>query len=749
MDATSFVGRRHELAQLRDRLTAARAVTVTGLGGLGKTRLAVQTARENARRFADGVVLVALTGTDVSMPVADLVAQALGIREMSARASRDALTEFLCSKRMLVILDACETQLERCADLVEHLLSAAPDVRIIATSRLPLQVAGEEVFPLRPLTVEQPRAGSSDAYELLKARAAVIPGAALTEQDVASGVALCRRLDGIPLAIELAAACLLTLSVTQVIDRLDQRFRLLATRRPGRGQQQVLRAALDGSFELCHPSVRLLWQRLSVFAGEFDLAAVEEVCCGDDLPAPDLPHHLGALLEQSVVMRLPGVTPRFLLLDTIREYGALRLGESLETATYRDRHRRFYAKQAAHAEQAWNGADQRSWLDEIRHSQADIWAALDSYLDDEDPEAVCAGVIMASQLWFFWIAGGRLREGRRYLQRALSRNTPPGQARRRALWACAFVAGTQGDLSSATAMAQECLADATDAGDDDLKACAQETLGMIAAISGDLGAAIRLLTLALDQHGAPGRSPAGLLRTLPCLGITHIMNGDLDDAITIAGRAEDLCRHLGERWQMSYVHYLLALGLRVKGEPEQALAHVHEAIDIKAEFHDVVGLVMCIELLAGLLADRGDGDRATRLLGAAETLWQTFGLPSFGSPFHSAEHAQTEKTIRQSLNADSYRRALGAGQRLDMDTAVALALNREPGPGLPSAAVSRGPHLTPRETQVAELAAAGLSNQEIADRLGIGRRTVESHVENLLRKLGFRTRTQIAAWLAT
>jgi predicted ATPase/DNA-binding CsgD family transcriptional regulator len=748
-DVTSFVGRRRELAELRDQLAAARVVTITGIGGLGKTRLALQLVRENVRRFPDGVVLVALTGSDGSMPVADLVAQALEIREQSTRPCREALTDFLRPKAMLLVLDACEHRLEQCAELVGHLLSGAPEMKILATGRLPLHIDGERVFPLRPLAVDEPRGASSDAFELLRARAGTIPGAGLTERDVADGVALCRRLDGIPLAIELAAACLLTLSVAQIIERLDHRFRLLAGRKPGQVQHEVLLAALDGSFEVCGPAVRLLWQRLSVFAGEFDLAAVEQVCGGDDLPAHDLPHHLGTLVEQSVVMRLPGGdVPRFVLLDTIREYGRLRLDRSVDAIACRDRHRRFYANLAARAEQAWSGPEQRRRLDEIRHSQSDVWAALDAYLDDDDPAAVSAGAMMAAGLWFFWIAGGRLREGRRYLQRALSRHTQPDQARRRTLWACAFVAGTQGDAGPATAMARECLAAAVEADDSELLACARETLGMIAAISGDLGAAVTQLTQALEHHSAPGRSPAGRLRTLPCLGITHIMDGDVGAAATIAGQAEILCRQLGERWQLSYVHYLLALGLRAKGEPDGAMAHVHDAIEIKAEFQDVVGLVMCIELLAGLLADRGDGHRAAHLLGASESLWDTFGLPSFGSPFHSAERAQTEKTAQDLLGAVRYRRALGDGRDLGMEATVAFALNREPVSEDPPTLHDCGPRLTSRESQVAGLVAEGLSNQEIADRLGIGRRTVESHVENLLRKLGFRTRTQIAAWMA-
>lgn len=748
-DVTSFVGRRHELARLRDLLADARAVTVTGVGGLGKSRLALQAARDSVRRFADGVLLVALTGADRSTPVVELAVQALEIREQSARPPREALTGFLATRTMLVVLDACEHRVDECAEFVGHVLAAAPGVRVLTTGRLPLHVAGERILPLAPLAVDRPGGVSSDAFDLFTARAETTPGVCLTERDRADAVALCRRLDGIPLAIELAAACLLTLSVGQIIDRLDHRFRLLAARRPGRAHEEVLRAALDGSFEVCHPSVRLLWQRLSVFADEFDISAVEAVCCGDELPVHDLPHHLAALVEQSVVVRVPGEVPRFLLLDTIREYGSLRLGDSAEATDCRDRHRRFYALRAARAEEAWNGPDQCRRLDEIHHDQGNLWAALDAYLDDDDPAAVSAGAVMAADLWFFWIAGGRLRDGRRYLQRALSRHTRADHARRRALWAAAFVAGTQGDLEPATAMARECLAAAVEADDRDLQACAQETLGMIAAIGGDLGTAVTRLTTALECHGADGRSPAGLLRTLPCLGITHIMNGDIDGAMAMAGRAEALCERLGERWQMSYVHYLLALGLRIKGDPDAATARVREAIAIKAEFRDVVGLVMCIELLAGLLADRGDGSRSAHLLGAAESLWQDFGLPSFGSPFHSAEHARTESVARQSLDAVAYRRALTAGRRLGMDEAVAFALDREPATGHPPAAADRGPRLTPRESQVAALAATGLSNQEIADRLGIGRRTVESHVENLLRKLGFRTRTQIAAWMAT
>jgi predicted ATPase/DNA-binding CsgD family transcriptional regulator len=744
-EISSFVGRRRELMQVRAGFTVSRLVTVTGIGGVGKTRVAVQAARTVGRLSPHGTCVVDLSEVDGATPVAEVVAQALGVRDQSPRRHADLLADFLRDRRLLLVLDACERHAKQCGDLADQLLRAAPGLRILATSRVPLYVAGEVVCPVTPLPVDVPGKTGADATELFRARAAALPGGELTDEDLPRVAELCRRLDGIPLAIELAAARLTVLSVPQIIARLDQRFAVLAAHHATVPHHQTLRAALDGSFELCRPAQQLLWMRLSVFAGEFDLAAVEAVCTGADLPVLDVLDQLCALVEHAVVARTAGgAVPRFRLLDTIREYGAERLEERGDTQQYRHRHRDYYATFAAHAEQAWTGPDQLEWFERLRGAHSNLRAALNAYLGD--PAAGAAGADLAARLWFFWIAGGFLQEGRQYLELALARHSEPGPERRRALWAGAFVAGTQGDLDVAGALARQCLTEAIEAGDDELRASALETLGMVAAIGGELDVAVGTLTAALTLFRGLPHFDAGVLRTMPCLGITLVMRGDIDDAMTLARRSHALCRERGERWQLSYVDYLLALGLRARGEPGPATAHVRAAVETKYLFQDIVGLVMCIELLAALATEGGDGERGARLLGAAGSLWSTFGLPTFGSPFHSAEHRLCAEQTRRLLGEAAYARNLTLGQALNLDETVAYALSRAPAEPAPVTAGTTA--LTRRETQIAALIAEGLSNREIADRLTIAKRTADSHVEHILAKLGFRSRSQIAAWMA-
>jgi len=744
-EISSFVGRRRDIIEVRRGFTAARLVTVTGIGGIGKTRVAVRAARTVARLAPDGTWLVSLSELDGPTPVAEVVAQALGIRNQSTRRHADLLAEFLRAKRLLLILDACERHAEECGELSDQLLRAAPGLRILATSRLPLHVAGEHLHPLAPLPVDAPGETTSDATELFRARAAAVPGVELADGDLPQVAELCRRLDGIPLAIELAAARLSLLSTQQITDRLDQRFTILATNRAVVPRHRTLHAAIESTYELCQRPQQLLWARLSVFAGAFDLAAVEAVCAGGELAILDVLQHLGALVEHSVVTRASaGAVPRFQLLDTIREYGGQRLDELGEGQEYRRRYCDYYAALAAQAERAWAGPDQFEWFERLRSEQNNLRAALDTYLDD--PASAATGADLAATLWFFWIAGGFLREGRRYLEQALVLYGQPGRERRRALWVGAFIAGTQGDLDAAEAMAGQCLGEAIEADDDQLRACALETLGMVAAIRGDFDVAVDTLNTALVRFRGLARFDVGVLRTMPCLGITLIMRGDIDDALALARQSHSLCRDRGERWQRSYVDYLIALALRAKGEPEPASTHVLAAIETKHQFRDIVGLVMCIELLAGLAADRDEGARCARLLGAAQSLCHTFGLASSGSSFHSAEQQQCAERTRRLLGEPAYTRNLQLGRALTLDETIAYALSRAPADPVPAAGDE--PVLTRRESQVAALIAEGLSNREIAGRLFIAKRTVDSHVEHILLKLGFRSRTQIAAWMS-
>jgi non-specific serine/threonine protein kinase len=599
--------------------------------------------------------------------------------------------------------------------------------------------------------------------ELLRVRAAAaVPGFELTPENLSAVATLVRRLDGLPLAIELAAVRLRTLTVEQITARLDDRFKLLDGSRTPVRRHQTLRSAIDWSHKLCGPQEQLLWARLTVFSGSFDLAAAERICADEPatgLAVDEIVDRLGALVEKSIVYAVPDTNPyRFRMLDTIRDYGAERLSELGESHTLRRRHRDHYASLVRQAERAWTGHDQVRWFECLRGDYANVWAALDFCLNE--PGELATGQDMAARLWFFWIACGFLREGRHYLEKALAQQDhhPDPQrdlARRKAMWACAFIAGTQGDLDAARELATQCHADASAASDTLLTAYAVETQGMVAAIRGDLDQGVSQLTEALDYYRGLDEIDAGLLRTMPTLGVTLVMRGDLDGALALARECRPLCEAHGELWQRSYVDYLEGLALRGKGDPALATARVRPAVEVKLGFHDIVGLVMCIELLAGCAADLDDGPRAGRLLGATLEIWRMFGLPAFGSPFHSTEHQRSEERARELLGESGFERALQAGRGLSLEEVVAYAVGQSPRseprkaravgarPVAPSTATTP---LTRREAEIADLVAQGLSNRDIAARLVIAKRTVDSHVEHILVKLGFSARTQIAAW---
>jgi len=358
-----------------------------------------------------------------------------------------------------------------------------------------------------------------------------------------------------------------------------------------------------------------------------------------------------------------------------------------------------------------------------------------------EPTEVAAAQELASRLWFFWVACGFLREGRYYLDRALNRGGG-GRPRRWALWACAFVAGSMSDLEIADELAAQCHADAVAAGDLQLAAYADDARALTLAIRGDFDPAIALMQQTLSYYHSLDHVDLGLLRTQPMLGVTLVMRGDLDAALALAPLCEQLCERLGERWQRSYVHYFVGVALRGNDDATGAVRHLTTAIETKHQFHDVYGLIMCFEQLAGAHADLGDGERAARLLGAVEQLQQSYRLRPSGSPFHSGEYQRAAQHARSLLGAGRYETALRQGRAMDLDALVGYVVTSPRSRTKPA-----GDPLTRRERQVADLVGSGLTNREIAARLVVSVRTAESHVQNVMTKLGFTSRTQLAAWV--
>jgi predicted ATPase len=445
---TSFVGRRRELAEARRRMAESRLVTVTGPGGVGKTRLALELAERVGKAFRDGVWVVELATVEEGAAIASAVAAALAVADQSARPAGDKLLDHLHDRQLLLVLDNCEHLLAPVARLVADLLAAAPGLRVLATSREPLGLVGEQVYTLPPLTTpdparKHPPAGivQFEAVQLLIDRArANVPDFAVTAENVEAVVQLCTRLDGIPLAIELAATRLRTLSVSQVRDRLDRRFQLLTGGdRAALPRQQTLRALIDWSYELCSEPERLLWSRLAAFPGGFDLDAAEAVCGFGDLDREDVVDVLDRLVAKSlVVTERSGETVRYGQLMTIRQYAAERLAGTGELPQLKRRQRDHYRGRAVAMVELWCGPGQADALRAMHRDHANLISVLEWSASTRGEER--AGAELAALLRYHWIAGGHLADGRHWLQQLLARLGTPSPERGTALWVAAWVA---------------------------------------------------------------------------------------------------------------------------------------------------------------------------------------------------------------------------------------------------------------------------------------------------------------------
>ncbi|MEQ4725918.1 LuxR C-terminal-related transcriptional regulator [Nonomuraea sp. B19D2] len=752
-DVTGFVGRRQELSQARRLLADTRMLTLIGLGGVGKTRLALRVAAEARRAFRDGVWLVDLAPLQDGELLPRAVADALGLRDESSQRPLSGLAEFLEDKQLLLVLDGCEHLTYAAAMLAGKLLGAAPGLRILATSREILGVEGEQVLSVPPLAVPEPgqpwaALTQSDAVRLFAERgAAVLNGFTVTEANAESVTALCRRLEGIPLAIELAAARLRALSVRQILDRLDIRTPAYRTSVP---RHQTMRAAIGWSYDLCTPQERTLWARLSVFSGEFDLEAAEHVCSGDGLPQEQIFDLVASLLDKSILVRGEYVThARYRLLEIVRQYGSNVLVESGEEMASRRRHRDHFRDLAERAEADWFGPRQAEWVARLRHEHTNLRAALDFCLR-EPGEARHALEIVAA-LWNYWVFfAGSFGEGRHWLERALELDAEPTAARVKALWVDAWFALRQADLTAATPLLDECRELARRLDDRVALAFVAHFSGLTAYLRGDTAGAIGLLREARDRHAANGDQD-GVWMTLFHLVIAYSSVGDDGRADSLAAECLAMCEARSAYLSKSNALWVVGLARWFRGEQDRASALVRSGLKIMRSLDDRWGVAACLEVLAWVEAADGRDERAARLFGAAGMVWQAMGtsLPAL-RPF-AEFHNLCETQLRLSLGQSGYSAAFRRGVELTADQAVDYALEtgaRAPAPRQ-EAEPEEAAALTPRQREVAALIAEGLSNKDIAAKLVIAQRTAEGHVESILTKLGFTSRVQIAAWVSS
>ena len=807
-EPNSFVGRERELVELHELVAVTRALTLCGAGGIGKTRLVQRVLAVLADQFPDGAWFVELA--DLRQPdlVVSRVASAIGVSEEPGRPLLETLADALRPRRLLLALDNCEHLIDACARVCQRLLACSPGLRVIATSREPLRVAAETVWQVPPLSVAPDGAptapGDADTYESIhlfaERAAASLPGFVIGPANVAAVAALCRALDGIPLAIELAAARVRALSVEQIATRLADRFGLLTSgSRTAPTRHRTLRGTIDWSHDLLTTPERVLLRRLSVFAG-WSLEMAEQVCSDEEIPAGDMLDLIAALVDKSLVVREPDALgqARYRLLDTIREYAAARLADSGESATFQRRLRDYVLRLAednlaigmAQIPAPWSAR-----VDVFRRWDVDagnVWQVLSRCLADAEVET---GLRICTAVRPCWIVRGNFAEGGERLDSFLALDTPGVAAQFRG---AALVGRAQLALSSDPALAESLAEQGLElcraAEDGFWTASALNLLAEIALHTGrsDAAASCADEALSIAQAAGDGWNEGYALGTKAAIAG---LLGKLREAQQLAKASISVMRRIDQQWGAARA--LLGLGdlARLRGDPGDAHSRYLEALAILREIdarpeiarclaglgkvalelgavgmarqhlaeslrlsHSTgarIGVARGLEAFVALAVREDQPELAVLLTAAATTLRETAGLPALSG-------ARTERYLASArpLGEAVIARLWAQGLAMSSDAAVALALDEpETAPhgrdtvtltAVGAYDVAGAPHstLTPREREVVALIARGGSNKAIAEELFISPATAARHVANIMAKLGFSSRAQIAAWAA-
>jgi len=750
---SSFIGREREVAEICRLIASHRLVTLTGPGGVGKTRLALEVGWKQTNRHRDGVWFVDLTGLTNPALLAQTVADALGIQLSGLEAPLALLIGRLSGRELLLIFDNCEHLIADCARFAGALLASCPKLRVLATSRESLRVGGGHpwVVPALPL----PRAdaglaeiGANDAVRLFIDRVRWHrPELTLAAENAGAITQICRQLEGLPLALELAASRAAVLALPELANRLGDALGLLAGD-PLRAQtrQQTLRATLNWSHELLDPFERVLFRRLAAFSGGWTLEAAEAVCAADggddDLKSSAVLGLLSQLVQKSLVLvEAGGETSRYRLLEPIRQYALERLLASGERDLARERHARYFLALAEEAEPNLTGPAEASWLRRIAQEQDNLRAALASLGSQGDHERALR---LAAALGRFWWVHGSIGEGQRWLSDVLAAATlsdEPDPLRVKALSAAFTMAHRRGDYVAARSFANESLTLARRYGDRRVVAWALVELGMIAAESS--GGQESLLTESLAIFREVGDT-AGIAEALNMLGEVKRLQDDDDAARQLYEESLLLWRTLGDEQYVAMILHNLGRVAQRQGDSRRAAALLLESLTRFQDLGINNGIALNLRGLAGVAAGLGQLELAARFLGAAAALAERLGVVE-----DSADRAQTQTAADIALGGLGQARfatAWSAGKSLSLESVIDEAMRfpalvLEPGAG--SAA-----GLTPREQAVARLVARGLTNQQIATELGAATRTIDTHVSRILRKLGVTSRHDIAARLA-
>jgi predicted ATPase/DNA-binding CsgD family transcriptional regulator len=733
-EVTGFVGRDAELRQLAGLLQCVRLVTVTGPGGVGKTRVALRAASAAAHRYSGGVYLAELSGLRDAALLPHAVAASLGLPQSAAQL--ETVLNFLRDRELLLILDTCEHLLDACAMLADAVLRAGPGVSVLATSRQPLDVPGENPLVLAPLPAH-------DAVNLFAQRAAAVAeGFAVTAGNQADVARLCRRLDGIPLAIELAAVRLRALPLPVLADRVEHRFGVLDSGlRTSVPRHRTIRTAVEWSHETCTPAEQALWARLSVFAGSFCLTVAEEVCTDSVLDREEVTAALIGLVDKSVLLRSEsGDQTRYRLLDTLREFGAAQLAACGQEEEFRTRLIARYLAMTAYFEEH-HLDDQLPLYREIRREHPNIRAGIEYAL--ALPHQHGAAARLVTNLADYWRMTDQEAEARYWLQKIL--DVFPGACPERAaaltVW-CHVYTWAQAGL--------EGIAIAKQLGEERIAARGYLYLASTLSFAGLLGSARWAGARAQERLEALGDRDA-LIMLDSELAELHSYSGELDQALE---RCEQGLRRVagrGDVWLTAGLYRTKGLALFRQGKHEASAEAFSTALPLYAklaELGNYFGVTTCLETISWLAAGQQRHQRAAWLLGAAGAAMDSSRLGFSDLPDEIKEkHQQTEEAVRGTLGPVRYTAFFRMGYEYPLDQLIQHVVGDRDDLPEQAAVSPRAPGadpLTRREREIAALVASGLTNRDIASRLVVSKRTVDAHVDHIYAKLGISSRIQLA-----